>query len=322
MIELTLTTARPRGSYRQKYRVAILMGTYNAQQFLALQLDSIARQTWQEWVLWISDDGSQDRSLSIINEFQQRVGKERITLLPGPQTGFADNFLSLVCNPVIQADYYAFADQDDIWEADKLIRALTLLLPKGNQSPALYCSRTRIVDEFDHEIGFSPLFRKPPSFANALTQSLSGGNTMIFNHAARKLLLEAGRVNIVSHDWWTYLLITGCGGSVVYDSYPSVRYRQHDTNLVGTNNGVKNKLKRLRKLWRGDFRLWVDNNINALFMIRKKLDQNNRGLLIKFMRGRNGWILPRLMVLKQVGLYRQTILGNLGLFLAVIFRKI
>lgn len=298
------------------------MGTYNAQEFLATQLESIARQTCHDWSLWISDDGSQDGSLALINTFARQWEPNRLTLLAGPQQGFAENFLSLICNPSIKADYYAYADQDDIWEADKLARALDILGPKGQTVPAMYCSRTRLVDEFNREIGFSPLFRKPPSFANALTQSLSGGNTMIFNHAARKLLLEAGRVNIVSHDWWTYLLVTGCGGQVIYDDYPSVRYRQHANNLVGTNKGLKNKLSRLRQLWRGEFRHWVDRNVMALLPIKNKLKRENIGLLHKFMQGRNVSMLSRLRVLKQTGIYRQTLLGNVGLLFAVIFRKI
>ncbi|WP_413729186.1 glycosyltransferase family 2 protein [Sodalis sp. RH22] len=315
-----MDTLQPQNADRNK--VAIVMGTYNAQEFLAMQLESIARQTCNDWSLWISDDGSQDASLAIISTFAQRCGARRLTLLAGPRQGFAGNFLSLICNPAIKADYYAYADQDDIWEPDKLARALAILAPKGQTEPAMYCSRTRLVDECNREIGFSPLFRKPPSFANALTQSLGGGNTMIFNHAARGLLLEAGRVNIVSHDWWTYLLVTGCGGCVIYDDYPSVRYRQHANNLVGTNKGVNNKIRRLKMLWRGEFRQWVDRNIMALLLAKNQLKRENIGLLHTFIRGRDVPLFARLKVLRQTGIYRQTLLGNIGLFFAVIFRKI
>ncbi len=311
--------------YRQDQsplKVAILMGTYNAQKFLARQLDSIAAQSWSTWSVWISDDGSLDESLSIIAAFQQKWTANRVILLAGPQEGFAENFMSLVCNPAIEADYYAYADQDDIWEPDKLARALDRLLTKGKRLPAMYCSRTRLIDEFDRELGLSPLFKKQPSFANALTQNLGGGNTMIFNHAARELLLEAGRVTIISHDWWTYLVVTGCGGCVIYDDYPSVRYRQHSNNLVGTNKGWRNKMIRLRQLWRGEFKKWIDCNVSALQHISKKLNRENAWLLHRFIMARGIWLLPRLIVLKQSGIYRQTFLGNLGLIFAAIFRKV
>ncbi|TKI04271.1 glycosyltransferase family 2 protein [Martelella alba] len=298
------------------------MGTYNAQRFLAMQLDSIAAQCWPNWTIWISDDGSRDASLAIIKDFAQKWGPERVKLLSGPCRGFAENFLSLACNPTIQADYYAYADQDDIWEPDKLRRALTILEENGREQPMLYCSRTRLIDENNQELGLSPLFRRKPSFANALIQSLGGGNTMIFNRAARNLLREAGCVNIISHDWWTYLVVTGCGGSAVYDDYPSVRYRQHAANLIGCNLGLRNRLARLGQLWRGDFRRWIDCNVSALQLISQKLNRENNHLLFKFIRARRDWLLPRLLVLKQSGIYRQTLLGNLGLLFAVIFRKL
>ncbi|XBS69868.1 glycosyltransferase family 2 protein [Acerihabitans sp. KWT182] len=303
-------------------KVAILMGTYNAQEFLESQLNSIAAQSFNEWTVWISDDGSRDNSLAIITEFQNKWGAERVVLLQGPQKGFAENFMSLVCNPAIRADYYAYADQDDIWETNKLVRALALLNGKGDQLPVMYCSRTRLIDEHDRELGLSPLFTKQPSFANALMQSLGGGNTMVFNHAARQLLLEAGRVSIISHDWWTYLVVTGCGGSVIYDAYPSVRYRQHSNNLVGTNKGWSNHMIRLRRLWRGEFKKWIDCNILALQQIKRKLNRENAQRLHCFTMARKIWLLPRLVILKQSGIYRQTLLGNLGLLIAALFRKV
>ncbi len=298
------------------------MGTYNAQDYLAHQLESIAGQSCIEWTVWISDDGSQDDSLPLIASFQQKWGTQRLKLVSGPGQGFAANFMSLVFNTDIQAEYYAFADQDDIWEPNKLSRALSLIQQTAEDHPAMYCSRTRIVDQWDRELGFSPLFTRPPSFANALIQSLGGANTMIFNHAARRLLVEAGQVNIISHDWWAYLVIAGCGGDIIYDEYPSVRYRQHARNVVGTNTGLRNKWVRLRKLWQGEFRNWIDCNITALNRLSNRLKPENRRLLHTFTAARNAWLLPRLMVLSQSGIYRQTLLGNLGLLFAALFKKI
>jgi len=85
-----------------------------------------------------------------------------------PAEGFVANFLSLTCKASIEADYYAYSDQDDVWESDKLERAVRWLQTVPENIPALYCSRTRLVDAENNEIGLSPLFSKPPSFANAL----------------------------------------------------------------------------------------------------------------------------------------------------------
>ena len=95
--------------------VCILMGTYNGQAFLAEQLLSIENQSHKDWRLVISDDGSTDDTLAIAKTFQEKWGKDRIEIRLGPKQGFCKNFLNLACDSTIKADFYAFADQDDIW---------------------------------------------------------------------------------------------------------------------------------------------------------------------------------------------------------------
>jgi len=237
--------------------------------------------------------------------------------------GFAANFLSLVCNPAIEADFYAYSDQDDIWEADKIERALAWLNTVPAETPALYCSRTQLVSPENSTIGFSPLFKKMPAFANALVQNIGGGNTMVFNHAARKLLMLAGQdVAVVAHDWWTYLVVSGCGGRVFYDSYPSVRYRQHGHNLIGMNIGMQARFRRIRMLFEGRLKIWTDTNIKALEKLRNQLTDENRAVLNRFTDARNCSLAPRLLRFQQSGIYRQTLPGNLGLIAAAVFNRI
>ena len=99
--------------------VAILMGTYQGALFLPEQLDSIRRQTYSNWSLWVSDDGSTDETLDLVRSFGESVPSP-VHILNGPRRGFIRNFLTLVCNPNINAAYFAFSDQDDVWHSDKL----------------------------------------------------------------------------------------------------------------------------------------------------------------------------------------------------------
>ena len=291
--------------------------------YLREQLDSILNQTHTSWTIWASDDGSNDGTDTILEEYQARLGKSRLTTLSGPAAGFVANFLSLTCNANITADYYAYADQDDIWEADKLARALEWLQTIPVDVPALYCARTRHVDVNNQDVGFSHRFAKAPSFANALVQSIGGGNTMVFNDATRRLLRMArADVKVVSHDWWTYLLVMGCGGKVFYDSLPTVRYRQHATNLVGRNNSWTAGLVRARMLLGGRFRNWIDINIAALEAMRVHLTAENQCRLNEFSKARNSGFFARLAGMKRSGIYRQTWLENLGLIAAIIFKKV
>lgn len=196
-------------------KIAILLCTYNGQQFLEQQLQSIQRQTWLNWQVVVSDDGSTDDTLTIVRRYQQAWGVVRLRLYTGPCRGFAHNFMSVTCRAEIEADIYAWCDQDDIWREDKLQAASAWLQSTAVESPALYLGRIELIGEVEVPLGYSPLFRRPPSFANALVQSIGGGNTMVFNRAACQLLRQAGPPQaIVSHDWWAYLLVTGVGGQV------------------------------------------------------------------------------------------------------------
>ena len=303
-------------------KVAILLCTYNGQNYLAEQLDSFAAQTHTNWEVWASDDGSLDDTHAILEDYRRKWPAGRLSIHFGPAKGFASNFLSLACRASIEADYFAYSDQDDVWEANKLARAVEWLNTIPADTPALYCSRTRLINSENNPIGLSPLFSKPPSFANALVQSIGGSNTMVLNNAARNLFLEVGEnIAIVSQDWWGYMMVTGCGGKVFYDSEPTVRYRQHGSNVSGTNATWKARFKRIRMLWQGRFRHWNDTNIAALRTLGHRLTPKNRETLESFAKAREMSLLPRLLRLKRSGVYRQTILGNLGLVAAAIFRK-
>lgn len=299
--------------------VAILLCTYNGQRYLGEQLDSLRAQQHKNWTVWTSDDASCDGTLEVLRAYSARWNGQ-LSIHHGPSKGYAANFLSLACRPEIEADYYAFSDQDDIWENDKISRALAWLRTIPAQVPALYCSRTRLIDDSNRSIGLSPLCVRAPSFANALAQNIAGGNTMIFNGSARALLLEASKdVDVVSHDWWVYQVVTGCGGKVHYDRYPSVRYRQHDRNQIGNSPSV---LMRLNALWRGRPREWYARHIDALDRIYMHLTPPNKTLLDEFRRARNAGLIQRLTCLKRSKVYRQTISGNLALWAAAIFKKI
>ena len=296
--------------------VAILLCAYQGEAFLARQLDSIANQTHTHWVLYVADDGSTDRTRTILEDYQSRWGADRLHITDGPRRGYAANFLTLLCQDDFCADYYAYCDQDDLWEPDKLERSLSLLSSSPAETPALYASRTRLIDHFDAPLGLSPLFTRPPAFANALVQCIGGGNTMLFNDAVRQLLKSAGVVDVPAHDWWTYLVVSGCGGTVLYDLNPTVQYRQHPKNQMGTNLGFTARLARVRMLLSGHFKTWNTRNLIALHTLRSQLTSENQKTLDAFAAVRSKHLLARLTALHRSGVYRQTFLGNLGLLVA------
>ncbi len=302
--------------------IAILMCTYNGDRFLTEQLDSIFKQDHSNTLLYVSDDGSSDNTVTILKKYQALWGADRFFIVEGPQQGFAENFLSLICNPDIQADYYALSDQDDIWEPKKLSRALERLISHPDAEPNLYCARTQLVNEQGKTLGLSPLFNKPPCFKNALMQSIGGGNTMVMNHSAINCLRSAGERKIISHDWWAYLVISGAGGTIIYDPETNLLYRQHGSNIIGSNVGFRALLMRAIMLLKGKFREWNTINIRALKESQSILTPENQATLDTFCLIRESSLVPRVLRFLRSNFKRQTLLGNIGLLVATVFKKL
>jgi len=303
-------------------KIAILLCTFNGANFLKEQLESFISQTHENWVIYASDDGSTDDTLKLLTRYQQILGNDRLVIFHGPRNGFAKNFLSLVKNQSIIADYFAFSDQDDIWFADKLERSLAKIRAVS-AAPALYCSRTRLISADKKIQGFSPLFSASPTFANALVQSIAGANTMLINSQARDLLAQTpDDAVIVAHDWLTYLIITGCGGVVIYDHRPSLDYRQHGENLIGANNSARERLVRIGRMWSGRFGEWSTHNLLILRCFRHHLTAQNQRAMDLFEQARKSPLFKRLYLMKKSGIHRQTLPGNISLFVAACLNKI
>ncbi len=303
--------------------VLIFMAVYNGERFLEEQLDSIQRQSHRNWTLVVSDDGSTDGTSSILEGYRRRWGAERLVVVQGPCKGFVANFLSMTCVHPAHADFYAWSDQDDIWHAEKLEAALNELVLLPKHMPVLYCSRTELVLESGQPAGHSPLFSREPNFINALVQNIGGGNTMVFNAATRRLLKCAGsEVDVPSHDWWAYQLVTGAGGITVYDHQARISYRQHGANLVGANSSWAARITRLNMLLGGRFSDWNDRNIRALNSMREHLTPENSRSLDLFISSRRQALQTRLRWALRSGVYRQTLMGNIGLLLAALLNRL
>lgn len=290
--------------------IRVLMGTYNGARFLEAQLASLLDQTHKNWSLTVSDDGSCDETPEILRAFAKTHPERRVTLREGPQTSFAQNFLSLIDDAPDDEALIALCDQDDVWLPDHLSRAVSRINEYSQDQPVLKGGRTTITDQNLKQTGLSPLFDRPPSFANALVQSIAGGNTMVMNAAAASLARAAGVVDIVSHDWWLYLLITGAGGVMIYDPQPTILYRQHDQNKVGANRRIAAQFRRAQLAFSGRYAGWNTRNIAALEPMRDTLTEANRALLDGFIDlRRHRGPAPALRLLR-LGIRRQSFIGT------------
>lgn len=306
--------------------VTIFLATYNGGKFLREQLESIRAQTFSDWKLYVSDDGSTDRTVSVLKNFRENEKGHEIFLLKGPGKGFVSNFLNMACSCSGQTPYYAFSDQDDIWHKDKIERALEWLKTVPQDIPALYCSRTEIVNE-DASPMFPPVYSSKmevsPSFENALVQSIAGGNTMVFNYAAKELFLKfGGVVPVPSHDWWLYLLVTGVGGKVHYDTIPTMLYRQHQKNIIGYNRSFKAIFNRGVRFLSGEYSKMNSANIFYLQRYSHFLIPENQRRLKYFVKSKQEKGIKGVFYLKKSGAERSSSFFNFALCIGAFLGKI
>lgn len=305
--------------------VGILMAVYNGAETLNAQLESLSVQSHADWQLLVSDDGSSDDSRAILARFAQT---HDVTVLEGPQQGAAQNFMFLLHQAAAhlpQDSWLAFCDQDDVWLPERVALGVAALqAADATDQPALFCSRTWVVDHDLSNRRISSPRPRPPGFLNALSQNIAAGNTILLNAAGARLLMQASREagQVVMHDWWAYQLICGAGGRVVHDDTPLLLYRQHEGNEVGANTGWRAKAQRLRRMLRGEFRTWNAINIAALQASRHRLSARAQGQLDRFAALRKSTAPKRVLAVWRLGLYRQSIASTVALWVAACLGKL
>ncbi|MGC3983227.1 MAG: glycosyltransferase family 2 protein [Pseudorhodoferax sp.] len=215
------------------------MATYNGAEYLGEFLLSLQQQSFQDFHLFVRDDGSSDATLNIVREHGRMLP---ITVLPtSDRLGPAASFLQLLHSAGGDFSYYFFADQDDCWVPQKLAWAVECLGP-GVESVAVYSSRVEYVSQCLEHIKYS---RVPVriAFENALVENIATGCTLALSRGARQLLVSSPPRRMAMHDWWVYL-VAAAFGELRYDERPTVKYRQHGGNAVGVATSPAEDLRR------------------------------------------------------------------------------
>lgn len=251
--------------------VAILMATYNGECYISEQIESILNQTYYNWTLYVKDDLSTDSTLTIVRKYA--AIDDRIVLLDSKdKCGAKENFISML--EAIDADYYMFSDQDDVWlpyKVEMSISALLRLEAKYSNLPLIVHTDLKVVDESLNTICPSlwQMFRIEPSLLNTFDRlgghCLVTGCTMAFNRKAKSVCLPMSDAAIM-HDVWMALKVYKEKGHIEYIKEPTILYRQHGHNTLGAKdfryNYVLNKFKRLRGVIKEDITFY--RMLNAL----------------------------------------------------------
>ena len=215
--------------------VTVLMSTYNGggdRNYIREQIESILNQKGVEVSLCIRDDGSTDNTVDIIREYAQK--NDAITLInDGENLGACRSFLKLISTEM-DSEYFALADQDDVWDEDKLAVAIEKLKELPSDKPALYYSNQRIVDMNG---AFLRLSQNEPQVAKTpygfLAEPLAVGCTCVYNRKLSEIAWKTKPTDYSMHDTWIYNA-AAMFGNTVFDSEPHMNYRQHENNVIGT----------------------------------------------------------------------------------------
>lgn len=291
--------------------VNILLSTYNGEAYLGQFLESVLGQTYRNWRLYWRDDASDDGTVGLLDGFTAKLCASRHGRLQGStaRLGPAASFMTLLRSVVEKlgpADMVAFADQDDVWLPQKLARGVAALAALDTVKPALYCARQQLVDAELRRIGLSPAVRRPPSFLGALTQNIASGCTIMLNRRAAALVAGSELPATTYHDWWCYLLVSGSGGTCLYDHEPVVLYRQHGANLVGAPATLSVRFLAAVRRGPGPFMAMFRGNLGALAAQRHLLSNAASRQVLRLQEAlTQGWS-RRLMLLCRAGLRRQT----------------
>lgn len=181
-------------------------------------------------------------------------------------------------------------------------------------------TRTILCDPDLRPLRPAPLYTRPAGFRNALVQACTPGNTMLVDPVGAALLKVAApgaaRAGVVSHDWWSYLLISGAGGQILRDPRQTVLYRQHGGNVMGRNDTPRAMLARLARLGAGDYGGWLRANLAALKAAAPLLTPENRAIMRDFAAALELSGPAASAALIRLGVYRQTRTGTAALLAA------
>ena len=252
-------------------KIAVLLASYNGVKYIKEQIDSILNQKEVDVTIFISDDLSTDGTIEYLQDIYKDF-KNIVYLPSGSKFGGAGkNFFRLIRDVDFSSfDFISFVDQDDIWYEDKLIRAIKTIEDKqldaysSNVLAFWEDGKEMIINKSSSQARYDYLFEAAgPGCTYVLKKDLaiSLQNFICDNWE------DVNKVEL--HDWFIYAFARENNYKWHIDEKPSMRYRQHTSNQVGANDGLKAKLKRFKKVFSSWYREEIIKIIKVLRLENK-----------------------------------------------------
>lgn len=296
--------------------VAVLMATYNGKQWLSEQVSSILNQVGVDLTLFVSDDHSTDGTLEYLNKLAD--SDSRVVVLPKRvRMGSAGkNFYRLICDVDISCfDYVAFADQDDIWNLDKLSRHVNLIKSQNAE-----CVSSNVMAFWPDESQKLILKSQPQRSHDFIFEAAGPGCSFLMTPWLVARLREeiqssiSPAKDVVMHDWLTYAICRAYQRKWVIDAVPSLMYRQHANNVIGANSGIKAIFNRLCKINDG----WYRSEVAKICDVVEGISHEQRLVKLSKLLKSDSFI-SRVRLLSYVPQARRKLLDRIVLALTIIF---
>ena len=252
-------------------KIAVLLASYNGKKYIKEQVDSILNQKEVDVTIFISDDLSTDGTIEYLQDIYKDF-KNIVYLPSGSKFGGAGkNFFRLIKDVDFSSfDFISFVDQDDIWYEDKLIRAIKTIEDKqldaysSNVLAFWEDGKEMIINKSSLQARYDYLFEAAgPGCTYVLKKDLA----ISLQNFICENWEEVNKVEL--HDWFIYAFARENNYKWHIDEKPSMRYRQHTSNQVGANDGLKAKLKRLKKVFSSWYREEIIKIIKVLRLENK-----------------------------------------------------
>lgn len=199
-------------------KVSIVMCTYNGEQYVKAQLDSILAQTYPLHEVIVQDDHSTDGTWEIVRQYAERYPVVSVFRNEADK-GVNGNFFSAMRRAT--GDFIAVSDQDDLWHADKIEKQMARI------GDCLLCScKTHPFSDDGVPVSFDP--RTPNYHLQRLVFDGLPGHTMLFNRRLLTDIMPAdNELYHVSFYDVALELAAGAFDSIAYVDEVLVEFRRH-----------------------------------------------------------------------------------------------
>lgn len=235
-------------------KVAILLAVYNGMPWIEEQVQSIFDQQGVNISLFISIDPSSDDSEQWCRALAQKTAQVTVIERGISQQSATQNFFNLIKHVDISTfDYIGFSDQDDIWQPNKVHKALDALQAGGfdgyssNVEAFWESGKRELINKAQKQTRWDHFFEAAgPGCTYLLTNKLMSA-------IKNRLLLSADLSDTLGfHDWFCYAFAREFNYRWFIDHNSYMHYRQHDSNVVGVNQGFHAFFKRTKHVLSGE----------------------------------------------------------------------